>query len=143
MIKKIKSLVELQNFANQFLKSLKPAKSRATILSLDGNLGSGKTAFVKTLGKALGIKKTIISPTFIIMKLYEISYKKYKKLIHIDAYRLEKEKELEVLGWNDLINNPENLIAIEWPERVLKIIPKTAKKLKFKFVDEKTRSVTL
>ncbi|MEK7567674.1 MAG: tRNA (adenosine(37)-N6)-threonylcarbamoyltransferase complex ATPase subunit type 1 TsaE [Patescibacteria group bacterium] len=141
MVLKIESLKELKNFSKKFLKELNPVKTGATILALQGNLGSGKTAFVKVLGKNLGIKKTIISPTFIIMKLYDISYKNFKKLIHVDAYRLEKEKELEVLGWQEILKNPENLIAIEWPENVSKVIPQSAKKLKFKFVDEKTRSV--
>ena len=72
------------------------------------------------------------SPTFVIMKSYNISWCGFKKLIHVDAYRLEKEEELLHLGWEDLINDPENFILIEWPERVEGLIPKDAKRIYFK-----------
>ena len=113
----------------------------ARVLALQGDLGAGKTAFVKSLGKILGVKKTILSPTFIIMKSYKLKAGNWKLLIHIDAYRIENENELEILGWDDLIKNPENLIALEWPEKVRNLIPKTAKTIKFEFVDEKTREL--
>lgn len=72
------------------------------------------------------------SPTFVVMKSYDVNWKGFKKLIHIDAYRLEKEDELLHLGWDELIKDPENVILIEWPEKVENLIPKHAKRIQFK-----------
>jgi len=104
---------------------------KATVVGLQGELGSGKTHFVKMLGKMMGIEEHITSPTFVIMKTYDIDWRGFKKLIHIDAYRLESAQELLHLGWQDLIENPENLILIEWPEKVEGIMPKDSKTILF------------
>ena len=61
------------------------------------------------------------------MKKYPIKSKKYKFFFHIDAYRLENEKEILKLGWEKIINNKEHLIFIEWPENVSKAIPPDAR----------------
>ena len=105
---------------------------KATVVGLQGELGSGKTYFVKDLGKMMGIEEHIVSPTFVIMKIYDIDWQGFKKLIHIDAYRLEKEEELLNLGWEKLLEDPENLVLIEWPEKVEGIIPKDSKRIHFK-----------
>jgi len=105
---------------------------KATVIGLQGDLGSGKTHFVQKFGQVVGIEEHIVSPTFVIMKIYDISWCNFKKLIHIDAYRLENSKELLNLGWEDLISNPENMIFIEWPERVEGIMPKDSKRIIFK-----------
>lgn len=93
----------------------------ATIIGLSGNLGAGKTAFTKCVAKELGIDEDVTSPTFVIMKIYSIGLSKsfpWKKLIHIDAYRLERGEELTVLGFEQLAKDADNLILIEWPENV-------------------------
>jgi tRNA threonylcarbamoyladenosine biosynthesis protein TsaE len=141
-IREIKSLSEMGSFAKEILNFLVVGDS-ATILALHGNLGAGKTAFTKSLAKALGIVEVVNSPTFVIMKMFDISNNSFKKLIHIDAYRIESDRELEVLGWRDLINDPHNLIVIEWPEKVQSLIPKSAVVINFEFVDENTRNVTV
>lgn len=112
---------------------------KATIVALQGDLGSGKTTFAQMFGKVLGVEENMPSPTFVIMKFYNINPAKagqawhgFKKLIHIDAYRLEKEEELLHLGWEDLVKDPENFILVEWPERVEGLIPKDAKRIHFK-----------
>ncbi len=64
-----------------------------------------------------------------------------RKLVHVDAYRLESASELEAIGWNEILAEPDNLVVIEWPERVKKIVPKDAREIKFKFIDDKTREV--
>ncbi|MFZ2484514.1 MAG: tRNA (adenosine(37)-N6)-threonylcarbamoyltransferase complex ATPase subunit type 1 TsaE [Minisyncoccia bacterium] len=111
----------------------------ATVVALQGDLGSGKTYFAQNLGKVFGVQENMPSPTFVIMKSYNIDpaktgqgWHRFKKLIHIDAYRLEKEEELTHLGWEELIKDPENFILIEWPERVEGLIPKDAKRIHFK-----------
>lgn len=105
--------------------------SNATIIALQGELGSGKTYFAQKLGQVAGVKETMQSPTFVIMKIYDIEWAGYKKFIHIDAYRIEKEQELISLGWQELVEDPKNLILIEWPEKVPGLIPKNAKRIIF------------
>ena len=79
---------------------------------------------MKYFAKCFGVEEEEVhSPTFIIMRIYELEGEVFKKLIHIDAYRLESDEELINLGWQELISHPSNLICIEWPERVAGIIP--------------------
>ncbi|OHA17999.1 MAG: tRNA (adenosine(37)-N6)-threonylcarbamoyltransferase complex ATPase subunit type 1 TsaE [Candidatus Taylorbacteria bacterium RIFCSPHIGHO2_01_FULL_46_22b] len=117
----------------------KKSRKGAIVLALYGDLGSGKTTLVQEIGKLLGVIETMQSPTFVIMKLYDISYKPFAKLIHIDAYRLEHADELVHLGWNELIADPKNLIALEWADRVKDLLPAGAIKICCKFVDDSTR----
>ncbi len=120
----------------------KSAKS-ATVLALYGDLGSGKTAFTKALAKKLGVTETVVSPTFVIEKIYKLPPgKPFRHLIHIDTYRLDSAEELRVLGWDEIADEPENLIVVEWPDRVKKLLPKNARGIKFRFVDDKTREIS-
>lgn len=124
----------------EFLNTIEQ-KDRAVVVSLQGDLGAGKTTFAQEVGKILGVRENMHSPTFVIMKVYGIDWKGFKKLIHIDAYRLEKEEELAHLGWGEIVKVPENLVLIEWPEKVPSLIPTDARKISFKFVDENTRDI--
>jgi tRNA threonylcarbamoyladenosine biosynthesis protein TsaE len=142
MIYEPRTLEELHNIAEDFLNTL-PESETGTVVALSGDLGAGKTAFSQEIGKALGVAETMQSPTFVIEKIYNIDYKQFKKLIHIDAYRLEKDSELLHLGWREIIGEKENLILIEWPERVAGIIPEDAFKIQFEFIDESSRRVTI
>ncbi len=100
----------------------------ATIVGLSGDLGAGKTTLVKAIAEILGVKETITSPTFVIAKYYRTRDPKFTDLIHIDAYRIEDPKELEVLGWENMKKEPNTLIVIEWPERVEELLPGDVKR---------------
>lgn len=104
---------------------------KATIIALEGELGAGKTYFAQHFGQVLGVKEQMTSPTFVIMNMYNIDAWGFKKLIHIDAYRLEREEELLNLGWEALTADPANMILIEWPEKVPNLIPPEAKRISF------------
>lgn len=106
-----------------------PTSSKSTVICLSGHLGAGKTAFVKGVARALGIHENVTSPTFVIMKIYDIPTTRsggasrgaiwpWKRLAHIDAYRLEKPEELGAIDFKDLVSDPHNLIMIEWPENI-------------------------
>lgn len=139
-----KSLEETEQIAKDFIKkALAEKREKALVVGLHGDLGSGKTAFVQLVAKNLGIKETITSPTFVIQKTYnlQLTTNNFKKLIHIDAYRLESGRELEKLGWREIMNDPKNLILIEWPEIVSEILPKDFWRINFKFIDENTREI--
>ncbi len=136
---------ETEEIASSLVKRVLslPSQEKAIVIALSGELGAGKTVFAKGIAKALGITETVSSPTFVIQKKYKIPQGLFKNLIHIDAYRLEKEKELEVIGWDDIVASPENLIVIEWPERVSFLIPPDAITVVLGHVDEGTRSISL
>lgn len=135
-----RSLAETNRIAEDFLANLSPSE-KGTVVALQGDLGAGKTAFAQAVGQHLGVKENMHSPTFVIMKVYDIDFKRFKKLIHIDVYRLEKDSELLHLGWEELIENPENLIFIEWPENVPVLIPNDAIRISFKHANEDTREI--
>jgi len=113
-------------FLNKLLKS-KKGQQGALVVGLSGDLGVGKTAFTKSVTKHLGIKDRVFSPTYVIMKKYPIKLKEYKFFFHLDAYRLENEKELLNLGWEEIINNKDHLVFIEWPENISKAMPSYSK----------------
>jgi tRNA threonylcarbamoyladenosine biosynthesis protein TsaE len=115
-----------KSFLDKILEDNKEQKS-ALVVALSGDLGAGKTAFTQAVGRHLGIKSKITSPTFVIIKKYTLKSKKHKFLFHLDAYRLKNEKELLHLGWEEIINNKDHLVFIEWPENVKKAIPKGAR----------------
>jgi tRNA threonylcarbamoyladenosine biosynthesis protein TsaE len=109
------------------------------IFGLIGDLGSGKTAFVRGVAKKLGVKQNITSPTFVIMKIYEALD---RQLVHIDAYRLSSQEDLFSIGFEDLVSNSNSLIFIEWPERVFKTIPKNMRLINFSYLDENSRKIS-
>ncbi|MEX0912943.1 MAG: tRNA (adenosine(37)-N6)-threonylcarbamoyltransferase complex ATPase subunit type 1 TsaE [Candidatus Paceibacterota bacterium] len=109
---------------------------QATVVALHGDLGAGKTTFVQTVGQSLQVKEDITSPTFVVMKKYDID-KTGQKLIHIDAYRIESAEELSVLNLEEEISQPENIIFIEWAERVAELLPINTAHLKFSLTDNK------
>ena len=121
-----------QDFAQEVLDLQK--KSGAIVLCLEGNLGGGKTTFLQGFAKGLGIKEKILSPTFVIMK-------KFGNFYHFDCYRINKPEEILELGWKEIISDPQNIVAIEWPEKIKKYLPKNTIKADFKFINEETREI--
>lgn len=147
-----KNLSETSLIAKEFVENLlktrgktggKPVQS-ATIIALQGDLGAGKTTFVKAVAQALGIKKMVTSPTFVLEKVYKIKEDcGFTHLIHIDAYRLENGTELLSLGWKEVVSDPCNIVFIEWPERVAEILPEGVRTIWFQFMNESTREITV
>lgn len=142
-LKTIKNSNEMGAFAGSFIKNLNQDKKQALIIGLFGDLGSGKTTFVQNVAQFFGIKNHVTSPTFVIQKKYSIDSEEFdfKNLIHIDAYRLESGEELLSLDWEEIKNNPKNIIFIEWPEKVSEVLPKDTKMIKFRFIDENVREI--
>lgn len=117
-----------------------PIKKKAFVVALSGDLGGGKTTFLQGFAKGLGTKQKILSPTFLIMKRFRIPREK-NWFYHIDCYRIKKPKEILDLGFKEIISNPKNIVAIEWADRIQKIIPKDAIWIKFEFVDKNIRKL--
>jgi tRNA threonylcarbamoyladenosine biosynthesis protein TsaE len=140
-----RSVEETGKIAKELALSLRAQDgtgARATVLALSGELGSGKTTFTKAFAAALDVNPDeITSPTFVIMKGYDISQGGFKRLIHIDAYRLEHPEQAVQIGWDGLVADPGNLILIEWPEKLGEKVPAGAKRVAFRFVDDATREI--
>ena len=132
---------ELGALARDFVARLEPGKA-AAVMALYGELGSGKTAFVKAAAQALGVSETVTSPTFVLEKIYMLADKPFSRLIHIDAYRFLRPEELTALGFETIAADPKNLIFIEWAERVETLLPKDVERMYFKTIDETTREIT-
>jgi tRNA threonylcarbamoyladenosine biosynthesis protein TsaE len=137
---KTKSRTKTQKLAEKFAKQIlkhKPKKSSAAVIALQGELGAGKTTFTQGFLRALGVKQHITSPTFLIMRKYEISaplkkgFAHYHHAYHFDLYRIQKPKELLDLGFRKIISDPNAIVLIEWPERIKKILPKNTTWIRF------------
>lgn len=140
-----KSANETKKAAALLARKIKerPQSKQALIIALEGGLGSGKTIFVQGLAQELGIKENVLSPTFVIQKDFLLSLKNFRNFYHIDAYRLRNPQELLELGFGDLIKNPENLIIIEWADKIKKILPKHIMKIKFFNLGKNQRKVLI
>jgi len=148
-----KSKFQTQKFsvklAQKILRPTPPAL-RARVIALCGDLGAGKTTFVQGFMKALGVKHHITSPTFLIIRKYEIftPLKKnrphYHHVYHLDLYRIQKPKELLDLGFQKILQEPHAIVLIEWPERVKKLLPKNTVWINFEHgKKEKERIIKL
>ena len=89
------------------------------------------------------MKETVNSPTFVIERIFAVTEGPFKRFIHIDAYRLVHGQDLINLGWNEIVQDPENLIFIEWPEKVLDILPEDRIEVQFEHLNEKSRQITI
>ncbi|HUQ30154.1 MAG TPA: tRNA (adenosine(37)-N6)-threonylcarbamoyltransferase complex ATPase subunit type 1 TsaE [Candidatus Paceibacterota bacterium] len=120
----IQSLEQLKVEAASLVAELTPLPDSATLITLSGILGAGKTAFTKAVAEELGLTDMVTSPTFVLEKIYALpAGSAFKKLIHIDAYRLGSGEEMAPLGFDEAMREPSNLILLEWPERVHEALP--------------------
>jgi tRNA threonylcarbamoyladenosine biosynthesis protein TsaE len=135
---------QTQKIAELLVKTLIKTENHPTIFCLQGNLGAGKTTFIQGVAKALKIKEKITSPTFVLMKKFPLSKKlPFSELYHFDCYRFDKPEEILVLGFKEIIKNTENLIFIEWPEKIKKLIPKNAIWINFKVIGKNKREIII
>jgi len=137
------SLTETKNLAKEIAQNIlkKGVQKSAFVIGLKGELGSGKTSFVQGFAKGLGIKEKILSPTFVIYKKFKIKNSKY--FYHFDCYRIQKAEDILDLDFKEIISNPENIILVEWADKIKKIMPKNTLWINFKFIDENTRHLSL
>ncbi len=157
----LNSALETKKFASQLAKKIikerelpgKDYSSRgAFVVGLIGDLGSGKTTFTQGFAKGLHIREPILSPTFVIYRRYAVKDKNegkssktiassFKNFYHFDCYRLKNHEEILSLGFVDIVNEADNLIIIEWAEKIKKILPKNALILRFKLLGKDKREI--
>lgn len=107
------------------------------IICLSGDLGAGKTTFTQGFLKGLGATGPYTSPTFLIMKQYSLHK---REVYHVDAYRVGSD-DVKNLGWGEIIKNKNNVIIVEWADRIRDIIPKGSLWIKFEWLDENKRRI--
>lgn len=130
------SIEETAKIAKEIAKKLIGGE----IFGLIGDLGSGKTTFVQSVARELGIKEKVKSPTFNILKKYLVfNHRKIKNFYHLDLYRTDS------LDFVDLkeISTQDSVVFIEWAEKIEKQLPKNWKKIEFKYVEENKRKITI
>lgn len=128
LIKKTYSAQETKQLAYQLGSSIQ----QGILITLQGDLGSGKTTFTQGLAKGLDIEKTVNSPTFTISKIYHGRL----NLIHIDAYRLQGLHQ--DLGFDEFFD-PQWVCVVEWPQYIDEILPKNRIDVRILRIDEYTR----
>lgn len=131
------SLERTQEVAKEVLQSLVDTN----VLTLYGNLGSGKTTFAQGIGRAVGLTQKMISPTFVIVRSYDIHYKTFKKLYHIDLYRIDNPDEVIDLGVVDFMKDKENLLIIEWAEKMGEYVPEERVDIMFEYAGKEERKI--
>jgi tRNA threonylcarbamoyladenosine biosynthesis protein TsaE len=161
------SFKETQQLGFDFAKKLKGGE----VLALYGDLGSGKTTFMQGLAKGLGITRNIISPTFIIMRSYQVHrhsgkpkvhlesrrengswtypsrHKRQdeglelKNLYHLDLYRIENESQAVDLGLTEFMGDPQNLVVIEWPDKIENLLPENRINIYFTYLEDDKREI--
>ncbi len=134
-------LEELGEVVKEFLENLGEAK----VIGFSGNLGTGKTTFTKELLRQLGHEGGVPSPTFVLRRDYlpDVALAKLddiKKVIHIDAYRLEKPEHIYQVISKEELGDKNNLIIVEWPEKSEDIFDAI---YLFEHVDENTRRISV
>jgi tRNA threonylcarbamoyladenosine biosynthesis protein TsaE len=139
----IKNIDELANFAKTFLGEIQVRESQATVVALHGDLGAGKTAFVQEIGKVLGVQEAITSPTFTIMRQYDVESENFDSLAHIDAYRLESPSEIGPLKIAELLTKPRILICIEWAERLASVLEEQTIHLAIAINEDESRTIKI
>ncbi len=139
----IRTLDELAEEAARFIGTLHPKPDEATLVTLSGELGAGKTAFTKAVAKVLGVEGVLSSPTFVLEKIYELPEKAlFRRLVHIDAYRLEGGSELAPLGFDEIMSDAGNLVFLEWPEKVTDGLPSPTVRISLAVGSGDERSIT-
>jgi tRNA threonylcarbamoyladenosine biosynthesis protein TsaE len=128
---------ETFNFAQNFAKNLKGGE----IICLTGNLGAGKTTFAKGIAHGLNIKNNITSPTFVFMKVYDLKKDKIKKFVHIDAYRIQSENDIEAIGAPEYFTRKDSVTLIEWADNIKKLLPENSQFIELKNLDQNTREI--
>ncbi|MBT6691654.1 tRNA (adenosine(37)-N6)-threonylcarbamoyltransferase complex ATPase subunit type 1 TsaE [Candidatus Parcubacteria bacterium] len=129
---------ETGRIAQEVAKSLQGGE----VLALSGNLGAGKTVFVKALAKAMGVEENITSPTFVLMKVYDVEVGKIRRIVHVDCYRLEGQEDLADIGLSDYLAFDNSVVVIEWADKIINL-PDSTIKIKIENLEGDKRKIII
>ncbi len=139
------SLEDTQRLAaDQALMLVKTSPGESLVVALEGDLGAGKTTFAQAFAKALGVQERVKSPTFVLMKHYQLSdIPNYDIFYHLDCYRLQSSADLEPLGLKEIFKNPQAIVIIEWAELVADILPPGHWLVRIEHAGESERKISI
>jgi len=132
------SVEETYELARDFVRD-EIGKNR--IICLQGDLGAGKTTFTQGVLSELGAQKPYTSPTFNIVKEYDVDKYGIEKVYHIDVYRIGSE-DMESIGWHDIVKDDKALVVIEWPENIKDILPSKVNVVLCEMIDKDKHKYT-
>lgn len=160
----LKTTEETKQFGKKFAEKVQ----FGGVICLYGDLGAGKTTFTQGLAQGLGVQNRIISPTFVIVRTYEIKRKINNVILaterspesvtgadagqasmtsqnfyHIDLYRTNSEQELIDIGLQEILDNPENIVVIEWAEKLGALLHENRWDITFAYTENQQRIVEL
>lgn len=133
---KIESLDKIDDAAISFIKAM----GDNTVFAFRGEMGAGKTTFIKAICENLGVSDTINSPTFAIVNEYRSD--SGELIYHFDFYRINKIEEVYDFGYEDYFYSG-SLCFIEWPELIEELLPKDTVNVSIKAQEDGTRSVVV
>tara|TARA_B100001057_G_C22257355_1_gene721784 strand:- start:64 stop:507 length:444 start_codon:yes stop_codon:yes gene_type:complete len=137
----LESLKDTKNLGIELAKKIQQRKNReAFIVFLVGDLGTGKTTLVKEIIHALGVNDQIKSPTFTIIEPYENTL---ANIYHMDLYRINNSSELESIGLEEYLNEPNAIIFIEWPENSFGYLKKFNMKISLQHLSKNERKCSV
>lgn len=129
----IYKLSELEKASNFVLKNV-----NHDIILITGEVGTGKTTLIKEYCKLIGVEETVNSPTYTLINEYQ---NKRGKIVHMDLYRVKDINEINELGFFEYLEN--NIVIIEWPEVILKMIDIKYSMINITFINEKERKLSI
>ena len=130
---------ETKKIASKLASGLK----EGNVIALYGDLGSGKTVFVQGLAKGLGVKRRILSPTFVFMRQYPLKlHGKSLMFYHLDLYRGEDENDFKSLGLEEVFSG-DSIVVLEWAEKIRSILPKKRVDVIFEVIGEDKRKIII
>ncbi|HNZ61555.1 MAG TPA: tRNA (adenosine(37)-N6)-threonylcarbamoyltransferase complex ATPase subunit type 1 TsaE [Paludibacteraceae bacterium] len=129
-------LTNIQLTAQQFIKLF----DRYSVFAFYGNMGAGKTTFIKAICEILGVKESVNSPTFSIINEYEAADGRI--LYHFDCYRINKLQEAMDLGAEDYFYSGK-ICFIEWPEKIEELLPDSTVKVNIQEVEDGKREIVI
>jgi tRNA threonylcarbamoyladenosine biosynthesis protein TsaE len=147
-----KSFEETEQLGEEFAGQLQPG----SVVALIGELGGGKTTFVRGLVRGLGFENRVVSPTFTVMRMYKRKVKsekskvksvvqnsKIERVYHIDLYRMTSREDLKTLDFVDMVQDSQAVMLIEWPELAEGLLPEERMEVRFEHMGEEKRKITI
>lgn len=130
----LKNSAQTKKFAAALARKIlrgRPHRKYAAVIGLIGDLGAGKTTFTQGFARGLGLRRRITSPTFLMVRRYTLHATRYTNFYHIDCYRIRSPRELITIGIKKILRDPENIVLIEWADKIKKLLPRDTLRIHF------------
>ena len=132
------SVSQTKEIARDLARKLKAGD----VVAFFGVLGAGKTTFIQAMAKELGIKRRLVSPTFVLAREYNLGNKELTSLWHVDLYRIKTVNELRSINLKEIINKSD-IILIEWADKALKHLPRNRTNIFLKITGKNKREIKI